>query len=286
MLTAPRGTLSTSTKKAYISAVLCLRQKPSSTYPSVPGARNHFDDFQAIHINQTFLIHFNAVFLPWHRYFTWAYERALREECGYDGYQPYWEWSAFASDPTTSPLFDGSETSISGNGEKVAHSTFTYLIPRSPNVSVSLPPQDGGGCLTSGPFANLTVNLGPVNSSGSLPGVVGTGTGLDYNPRCLVRDMGDVWSDHVSWENVTYLIANSPNFTTFQTSLDEGVHAGGHFTIGGLQYDIFTSPGDPVFFFHHAQVDRMWTLWQNLDLAVRGEQLQGSASWFNGMLSF
>lgn len=27
-------------------------------------------------------------FLTWHRYFTWAYENALRKECGYEGYQP------------------------------------------------------------------------------------------------------------------------------------------------------------------------------------------------------
>ena len=25
--------------------------------------------------------------------------------------------------------------------------------------------------------------------------------------------------------------------------------------------DLFTSPGDPAFFLHHGQVDRLWTLW-------------------------
>jgi hypothetical protein len=29
-----------------------------------------------------------ANFLSWHRYFVWTYETALREECGYKGYQP------------------------------------------------------------------------------------------------------------------------------------------------------------------------------------------------------
>jgi hypothetical protein len=27
-------------------------------------------------------------FLPWHRYYLWHYENALRTECGYKGYQP------------------------------------------------------------------------------------------------------------------------------------------------------------------------------------------------------
>ena len=34
-------------------------------------------------------------FLAWHRYFVAAYEKALREECGYDGAQPYGQASDF-----------------------------------------------------------------------------------------------------------------------------------------------------------------------------------------------
>lgn len=46
---------------AFIDAVLCLQSKPSIAAPGlVPGARSRFDDFQAVHINQTFLIHFNV----------------------------------------------------------------------------------------------------------------------------------------------------------------------------------------------------------------------------------
>ena len=40
---------------------------------------------------------------------------------------------------------------------------------------------------------------------------------------------------------------------------------------------------DPIFFLHHGQIDRLWTLWQQKDLAVRGTafggpKTQGSAS--------
>lgn len=46
---------------AYTDAVLCLQSKPSKASPSlVPGSRSRFDDFQAIHINQTMRIHFNV----------------------------------------------------------------------------------------------------------------------------------------------------------------------------------------------------------------------------------
>ena len=48
-----------------------------------------FDDFAATHINLTLSIHLDGLFLPWHRNFVWLYEKALREECGFTGSQPY-----------------------------------------------------------------------------------------------------------------------------------------------------------------------------------------------------
>jgi tyrosinase len=45
--------------------------------------QNRYDDFVAQHINQTLSIHGTGNFLTWHRYFTYGYEKALREECGY-----------------------------------------------------------------------------------------------------------------------------------------------------------------------------------------------------------
>ena len=75
-------------KKNYIDAVLCLAKLPSKISSSqIPGAINRRDDFTAVHINQTFGVHLDAVFLGWHRNFLWLYETALRDECGYQGFQ-------------------------------------------------------------------------------------------------------------------------------------------------------------------------------------------------------
>lgn len=53
-----RKVLSDQEKKDYISAVLCLREKPSKADPAfAPGARTRYDDFVAVHINQTLSIH-------------------------------------------------------------------------------------------------------------------------------------------------------------------------------------------------------------------------------------
>ncbi|OJJ08125.1 hypothetical protein ASPVEDRAFT_179295 [Aspergillus versicolor CBS 583.65] len=267
------GTLSKQERKEYIDAVVCLTQSPSKIDPALaPGARTRYDDFVAIHINQTLRIHTTGNFLTWHRYFTWAYEHALRNECGYTGYQPYWSWGKYADDPLHSPIFDGSEYSMSGDGLYIPHDgpeVFTGLF---------LKPGNGGGCITSGPFKNFTVNLGPLFVTLKVPGVEKqNGTGLEYNPRCLRRDINPDAAKWTTVEHVTDLINNYRDISSFQDRLQGdfdngyvGVHTGGHYTIGGDPAgDFYASPGDPAFFLHHAAIDRVFWTWQNLDPANR-----------------
>lgn len=42
--------------------------------------------------------------------------------------------------------------------------------------------------------------------------------------------------------------------------------------------DTFSSPGDPLFFLHHAQIDRLWTLWQSRDPKTRQYAIDGPGS--------
>ncbi|PTU18032.1 hypothetical protein P175DRAFT_0503914 [Aspergillus ochraceoroseus IBT 24754] len=266
------GSLSKSERKEYTDAVNCLASKPSQDRALAPGARNRFDDFVAVHINQTWTIHGTGSFLTWHRYFTWAYEQALRNECGYTGYQPYWSWGKYADDPENSPIFDGSPYSMSGNGEFIPHNG-SLAAP-----GIVLKPGTGGGCVKTGPFKDWQVNLGPRFPSLKLPGIVAqNGSGLNYNPRCLRRD---VCKDAARWttvDQIVDLIDNYKNITLFQNRLQGdfpkgflGIHSGGHYTIGGDPGgDFFASPGDPAFFLHHSAIDRLFWTWQNLDPAHR-----------------
>ena len=45
--------------------------------------------------------------------------------------------------------------------------------------------------------------------------------------------------------------------------------------------DVFVSPGDPAFYLHHGQVDRLWTLWQALDPGTRQYALYGTNTLLN-----
>lgn len=88
-----RSALSKQERRSYIKAVKCLAKLPAKTPAAVAaGAKSRYDDLVVTHIQQAFTIHGTANFLTWHRYYTWAFEQMLRNECGYKGYQPYYNW--------------------------------------------------------------------------------------------------------------------------------------------------------------------------------------------------
>lgn len=193
-------------------------------------------------------------------------------------------------------MFDGSETSLSGNGAYVANLTPFDDAP-------SLPRGQGGGCVHSGPFTNFTVNLGPVsalwkevveNPDANAAKMHRIPGGRSYNPRCLRRDIVKQVSMHATSDsNVTDLITNNNDYTSFQTALEAvpnsistpgvaGVHFGGHYTFGGDPGgDFYTSPGDPAFWLHHASIDRTWWTWQNLKPGARTYEVGMTLTMYN-----
>ncbi|KAG9193783.1 tyrosinase [Alternaria panax] len=285
--------LSKKERKAYTDAVLCLQSKKANTPASeMPGAKSRFDDFVGNHIKETNFIHFTGTFLGWHRYFTWQYEQALRNECGYKGYQPYWNWAkTAASGLEKSPMLDGSEYSMSGNGEFIPGDGEVVLAGTGP-PEIRIPRGTGGGCVTSGPFKNMSVNLGPV-SLGTINGTtVENGDGYGYNPRCLKRDLTNYankqWADAPA---VASLILKNQDIWNFEMTMQGwpgtqniGVHGGGHYSMGGDPgRDVFVSPGDPLFYLHHGMIDRTWWIWQQLDKKTRtsGKGIVGTGTFLN-----
>ncbi|KAK4183281.1 hypothetical protein QBC35DRAFT_544200 [Podospora australis] len=267
------GSLTRQEKLDYINAVKCLQTLPARTPANVSsGARSRFDDFIVTHIQQTLSIHFTGNFQPWHRWFVYQYEKALRDECGYTGYQPYWDWPKYASAPQDSPMFDGSETSIGGNGNYIPHDGAVIVPPPGTGgINISLPSGLGGGFVTTGAFAHMQVNLGPV-----VPLQDGTPTGpefgLGYNPRGLKRDLGPLANTRFANYTTVLDLLQKPDIDCYRYLLDGtpwepeiGPHGGIHYTIGGDPGgDLFTGPGDPAFYLHHSMMDRMWSTWQAL----------------------
>lgn len=201
-------------------------------------------------------------------------------ECDYAGTMPYWEWGYDTEDMRSSPLFDGSETSIGSDGEYIpGHGGLVF--GDTPGTPVTFDEGTGGGCVMEGPFSDMVVHLGP----GALfvPGELLPEAAMDPtqdNPRCLKRDFNArVGKKFSSFANTTDLIMDYDNIEWFQNIMQGdgryvqgsiGIHGGGHFMVAGDPGgDFFLSPGDPYFHLHHAQIDRIYWIWQMQDWANR-----------------
>lgn len=175
---------------------------------------------------------------------------------------------------------------MSGNGVAVPHNGTQkdVSLPSIPGTQVNyLPAGTGGGCVITGPFANITVSFGPVSDDLNA-GLLNNPRNFDYKPHCLRRDFGpDFFRAAVSADKVRDLLS-SPNATVFNGVLDaslQALHGGPHNGVGGEMADLFSSVGDPLFFLHHAQIDRLWTQWQQLDPETRQYSLSGTGSLLN-----
>ncbi|EDU47723.1 conserved hypothetical protein [Pyrenophora tritici-repentis Pt-1C-BFP] len=242
-------------------------------------------------MNMTTPIHSTANFLHWHRYYIWAYESALRTECAYTGYQPYWDWSRYPDLLNNSPIYSGDEYSMGGNGEAVGPHANLTLGPGQ-----SLPAGPGGGCVTTGPFANLTIHLGPVfptvDTKFNIPANP-LATGYGDNPRCLRRDVSNfLTTNYLQPQHLVEHITSNANISTFQDTLQvnpsnsfAALHVAGHYSVwGDPGGDVFVSPGEPVFWLHHAQVDRhwwMWAMWREGEVKERTGMYEGGTNWFD-----
>ncbi|OAT01056.1 hypothetical protein, variant 2 [Blastomyces dermatitidis ER-3] len=226
-------TLSNSEKQAYIDAELCLMRKPPKT--AFKGVITRFDDFQALHVHTAYMNHYVGAFLPFHRLMTYSHEAALREECGYKGYQPYWYEQMDAGKFSSSDIFD-SVYGFGGNG-----------FGRE-------------GCITDGPFANYTSPFGP---------------GSEIRTQCIDRNFDDAVSLGTSRARVEDC-TSKPNWISAWNCIELNPHGGGHNGVGGQMARGGASPGDPIFFLHHAWIDKLWWDWQAKDLPARLSEMGGT----------
>ena len=134
----------------------------------------------------------------------------------------------------------------------------------------------------------MTVNLGPLAPTLQIARNP-RADGLGHNPRCLRRDVNK-HAAAVTTANYTHeLITANNHVHWFQTVMEGqfpqgkwGVHAGGHYTISGDPAgDFYVSPGDPMFWLHHAMIDRVWWIWQLQDLEARLAQVSHTRTMNN-----
>ncbi|KAF8756035.1 Common central domain of tyrosinase [Rhizoctonia solani] len=218
------STLPQSKRDAFHKAVKCLQSKPSIVETG-GVAKNCTTTTPTSTIPSIKpVLHKVAAFFPWHRYYLLIRERDL-SDCGYSDGIPYWDWTRDAgsvSDFKNSPIFNP-KTGFGGTG-----------YPEGDNSTAS--------CVKKGPYAGMRVNF--------------------PEPHCLRRSFNLTSDMPGNWtSSVVKKIMDYPDYIRFWNDTERIPHDNIHRAVGGDLRRQF-SPNEPLFFVHHAQVDRMWTLWQ------------------------
>ncbi|KAK7712880.1 Oligosaccharide translocation protein rft1 [Botryosphaeria dothidea] len=181
----------------------------------------------------------------------------------------YWNWSLDASADQNSTFIFESEIfdpflGFGGNGPW-AEAT----VEQNP---LNLTGRTGGGCVLDGPFVYpfFRVNVG-------LPG-------------CLKRDFTPWVMNSFAQQSLVDYVTGQPDYASFAYALEgipsfsaPNIHGSGHFGVGGVLGtigDAANSPGDPLFYLHHTNLDRIFWEWQRKDLPARFHQVGGPVEPF------
>lgn len=88
------------------------------------------------------------------------------------------------------------------------------------------------------------------------PTVKVTGTDIDVR-----RNPGS--ANQLPTSSQINTILSRTTFTAFTRDLERGPHNFVHGWVNGTMSFINMAPADPLFWMHHAQVDRLWSIWQS-----------------------
>lgn len=173
--------------------------------------------------------HGGPAFLPWHREYLWRFEREL-QKVDPTVTIPYWNWVRDRS-PGAMPF---TPDFLGGNGRR------------------------RDGMVTDGPFAyptgEWTLRVRDMNRMPRfLARFMGSGMNLPTG-RDIARVLRTKPFDTRPWD-----FGSDPR-RSFRAALEDH-HNAVHVWVGGTM-GMATSPNDPVFWMHHAMIDRLWAMWQ------------------------
>lgn len=167
------------------------------------------------------------------------------------------------------------------------HATMSTAQAHQLGLDMFRHPGTGGGCVTGGPFIQDKLHIGPFGAMYD---------NKTATPRCLTRNFNPQLAEAAaSYASISDTL-RAKNFGQFRQGVEKpriqylkdpktgnytrigrggDLHTIGHSGVGGEMSDLFTSVNDPIFFLHHANVDRMWWLWQTMDLPKRLKDIKG-----------
>lgn len=252
--------LSDAERDRFLEAVIRLKHQPA---PEGPDGVSVYDQYVALHRAVMVVIapglppgstvnygHWNIGFCAWHRQYLRSFEKRLQGQV--PGVTiPYWDWTDHVAAVTRlfTPAFLGSLRE--GEPGPLADGVFRDPVPPGER-----PPWWPGGAPGFAVHPLLREGFGSRLARGSVGvGWPPTTAGVDQLERLVISQPGV----HPLWYFWLVLESGHPQVT-------DRTHNRGHNYVGGHMSGAF-SPNDPVFWLHHANVDRLWANWQARRLA-------------------
>lgn len=263
-------TLPRTDQLSFVRGIHLLRGMPSRLYPT-DTRLSRYDDFIFVHQSMPADSHRSSAFLPWHRAFIAEFEGEMRNVLNNATYTlPYWDWS----DNTTRMNIFTSDL-FGGNG------TTTRTVPvfnTTLNRTVDTVIQNLVG---DGLFANFTHTIGLNNTylpyglrrcftCDLEPAEEGSGGHTIMNtdiPPVLPEPEELVSLFNISLYDTFPYSDFSHNPPSFRNTLEGWnttgcfLHNAVHLFVGGHFASVPISPNDPIFWLHHAFVDKIWDMW-------------------------
>lgn len=247
--------------------------------------------------------HGNWWFLAWHRAYLGWFERKCRELSGDPNFAlPYWDWTKTPRVPAkmfedeldpNHPAFIASFQKFKQEFEPALNTFWPTLSPAQKSVLA------GRGYNSVADILSEVEDFHFFNQ----PNARGlTATSPDLDPATQSTVAIDVINSALQTPTFTESGSDPAGFASAKTANhnDGGaqgilesephnnVHGGVGFPDGGFMWG-YLSPVDPIFFLHHANIDRLWDVWtRRQDALGRPALPEGAAltSWSNEQFLF
>ncbi|XP_023741650.1 polyphenol oxidase I, chloroplastic [Lactuca sativa] len=206
-------------------------------------------------------IHNTWLFFPFHRWYLYFYERILGKLINDPTFAlPYWNWdnptgmvlpAMFETDGKRNPIFD-------------PYRNATHLPPAIFEVGYN--GTDSGATCIDQISANLSL---------------------------MYKQMITNAPDTTTFFGGEFVAGDDPLNKEFNVagSIEAGVHTAAHRWVGDPRMansedmgNFYSAGYDPLFYVHHANVDRMWKIWK--DLGIKGHTEPTSTDWLDASYVF
>lgn len=208
--------------------------------------------------------HGDAGFLPWHREYLLRLERSLQQVDATVAL-PYWDWTdrPGSSDVVFTDTFMGPNGGNNRRGGELSFGYFSYFAPEDgPNTTVK--PDWWQAEWTGWVVSRQLGEIAPGSGFGQdLERYLGTGAATNPFDELADQSYVDTLFEATRYDDFRgKLEGGTPIFPDRPPREQNKLHNFGHVWIGGNMSHPFTAVADPMFFLHHANIDRLWARWQ------------------------